>query len=61
MKRATMSFEMKRQALLHAAEQKSKGTGQTKHVVFASEAVPQFLEALRKYQEDSRKVRIMAR
>ena len=58
MKRAT-SFKQKRQTLLRAA--KSRGKGSTRQVVFSSEAVPEFLESLKKYQEESRKICILAR
>jgi hypothetical protein len=61
MKRATMSFEDKRKAVSRAAAQVNKGTAVTKQVTFSNDYVPTFLQEMRRYQEDSRARRILAR
>ena len=61
MRRATMSFEEKREALLKAATSRSQGKGVSKQVPFANDDVPEFLRQYRQFKEDSRKVRVVAR
>ena len=61
MKRATMSFEEKREAISRAAARESKGAAVTKKVSFTNDDVPAFLLELRRFQEDSRARRILAR
>lgn len=61
MKRATMSFEDKRKAIARAAAQESKGTAVTRQVSFTNDDVPTFLRELRRFEEESRAKRILAR
>jgi hypothetical protein len=61
MKRATMSFEEKREALLKAATSRGQGQGVCKQVPFPNNDVPEFLRQYRQFKEDSRKVRVVAR
>jgi hypothetical protein len=61
MKRATMSFDQKRKAVSRAAAEESKGGAVTKRVSFPNNDVPGFLQELRRFQEDSRAKRILAR
>jgi len=61
MRRATMSFEEKREALLKAATSRSQGKSVSKQVPFANNDVPEFLRQYRQFKEDSRKVRVVAR
>ena len=61
MKKATMSFDEKRQAMSRAAAQESKGAEVRKQVFFSNEAVPAFLQEMRRYQERSRARRILVR
>ncbi len=61
MRRATMSFDQKREAVSRAAAEESKGEAVTKQVSFPNNDVPAFLEELRRFQEDSRAKRILAR
>ena len=59
--RATMSFEDKRRALLDAATQNSGGKGISQEVEFADNDIPEFLKQWKKFQAESRKVRILAK
>ncbi len=61
MKRATMSFDEKRKAVLRAAAQESAGTAVTKPASFPNDDVPAFLRELRRFQKESREKRILAR
>jgi len=61
MKKATMSFEEKRKAILQAAEQNCGQQTVSKTITFSSDVIPTFLKDLRKFQEESRKVRIVAK
>ena len=61
MKRATMSFDEKRKAVSRAAADESKGAAVTKKVSFSNDDVLAFLRELRRFQEDSRAKRILAR
>lgn len=61
MKRATMSFDQKRKAVSRAAAEESQGAGVTKQVPFPSDDVPSFVRELRRFQEESRAKRILAR
>jgi hypothetical protein len=56
-----MSFSQKRRALLHAATARSRGTGVARSVPFTNEDVPRFLRDLKRFVQESRKVRIAAR
>lgn len=60
-KRATMSFAEKRDAVSRAAAKESKGSAVTKQVRFSNDDVPTFIQELRRFQEDSRARRILAR
>lgn len=59
MRRATMSFEEKREALHRAAT--SQGQGVSKRVPFPNNDVPEFLRQYRQFKEASRKVQVVAR
>lgn len=61
MKRATMSFDEKRAAVARAAMQESMGSAVTKQVSFSNDDVPAFIVEMRRFQEDSRKRRVLAR
>jgi len=61
MKRATMSFDEKREALLKAATSENAGKCVTKTVSFVDDDVPAFLNELRRFREESRKKEILAR
>ena len=61
MKRAPMSFDEKRKAVSRAAADESKGAAVTKKVSFSNDDVLAFLRELRRFQEDSRAKRILAR
>jgi len=61
MKRATMSFDEKRDAVSRAAAQESSKKPVTKQAFFLNDDVPTFLQELRRFQEDSRAKRILAR
>ena len=61
MRRATMSFEEKREELLRAATSRSRGQGVSKQVPFTNSDVPEFLRQYRQFKEESRKVRVVAR
>jgi hypothetical protein len=61
MKRASMSFEEKREALLKAATSCSEGQGVSKRVPFPNNDVPEFLRQFRQFEAESRKVRVVAR
>ena len=61
MRRATMSFEEKREELLRAATSRSRGQGVSKQVPFTNNDVPEFLRQYRQFKEESRKVRVVAR
>ncbi len=61
MRRASMSFEEKREALHKTATSRSQGQRVTKQVPFPNEDVPEFLRQYRQFKEDSRNVRVVAR
>jgi len=61
MEKATMSFGEKSRALLKAAEQNCGDQTVSGTVTFAGNDIPSFLKKLRQFEEDSRKVRILAK
>ena len=61
MKRATMSFDEKREAVSRAAAEESNGLAVTKQVAFSNDDVPAFIQEMRRFQEESRAKRILAR
>jgi len=61
MKKATMSFDEKRQALLRAAERNCSKQEVLQTVTFSNNDIPTFLKKLRKFQDESRKVRLLAK
>jgi hypothetical protein len=59
MKRATMSFDEKREAIMRAAAEKEAPI--SKQASLENNEVPSFLEELQRFEEDSRARRIRAR
>ena len=60
-KRATMSFEEKRAALLKAAEQQGRSRGVSKHVEFEDKEISELLRQYQEYQKNSRSIIVWAR
>ena len=61
MSRAKMPFGEKRRVVQRAATDNNRGTKVSKHVDFADDDVPAFLEEFRRFQEQSRAQSILAR